>query len=196
MTRLSVPVLLLEESIVVIDFGQSFDTKQPPAEYNPATAILYCPPETLFDKKFSFASDIWVLACIIFEIRAGYSLITSFLADEETVMRDFVGLFGKLPDPWWNAFEERHIWFHENGQPKSPDYKSSIRERLQGIGEKDEPPIDEEGPMIEIVGTRLEEVEVELLSDLLEKMFKYNPEERITIQEVVRHPWFEYTPGQ
>ncbi|KAF8332972.1 kinase-like domain-containing protein [Amanita rubescens] len=196
MTHLSVPVLLLEESIIVIDFGQSFDTKQPPTDYNPATAILYCPPETLFDNKFSFASDIWVLACTIFEIRAGYSLITSFLADEETVMQDFVTLFGKLPDPWWNAFKERHIWFHEDGQPKSPDYKSSIREKLQGIGERDEPPIDEEGPMIEIVGTQLEEDEVELLSDLLEKMFKYNPEERITIQEVVRHPWFEYTPGR
>jgi serine/threonine-protein kinase SRPK3 len=111
-------------------------------------------------------------------------------------MRDFVTLFGKLPDPWWNAFKGRHICFHENGQPKSPDDKSSIREILQGIGKKDEPPMDEEGPMIEIVGTRLEEVEVELLCDLLEKMFKYNPEERITIQEVVRHPWFENTSRQ
>lgn len=192
MTHLSVPALLLEESIVVIDFGQSFDTKQLPTEYNPSTAIIYYPPEAPFDSKFSFASDIWELACTILEIRAGYSLTTSFLADEETVKRDFVRLFGKLPDPWWNAFKERHIWFHEDGQPKPPVDKSSIREELQGVGE-DEPPIYEEGPMIEIVGTRLEEEEEELLSDLLEKMFKYNPEERITIQEVVRHPWFEYT---
>ena len=130
-TRLSSPALLLEESIVVIDFGQSFDTKQPPAEYNPATAILYCPPETLFDNKFSFASDIWELACTIFEIRAGYSLISSLFANKSTIVRDAVELFGKLPDPWWNAFKDRHLWFDENGQPKSPDHKSSIREAVE-----------------------------------------------------------------
>ena len=49
-----------------------------------------------------------------------------------------------------------------------------------------------DGPMIEPVGARLEEEEVVLLTDLLEKMLKYRPEERITIQEVVNHPWFEY----
>jgi serine/threonine protein kinase len=104
-------------------------------------------------------------------------------------MRDAVRLLGKLPDPWWNALEHRHLWFDENGQQKSPDSKSSIREELRDIGE-------EEGPMIETAGTRLEEEEVELLGDLLEKMLKFRPEERITIQEVVRHPWFEYTSRQ
>jgi serine/threonine protein kinase len=54
----------------------------------------------------------------------------------------------------------------------------------------------DEGPMIETVGTQLEEKEVELFSDLLEKMLMYDPEKRITIQEVVRHPWFEYTSSQ
>jgi len=206
-------VLLLEESIIVIDFGQSFDTKQPPTKYAPATAMHYCPPETLFDNKFSFASDIWVLACTIFEIRVGYSLIGSFFADPTTIVQDAVALFGRLPDPWWGAFKDRRTWFDEfdescdefdewfdefdgNGQPKCPDHKSSIRERLRRIGEKDDPPWYEQGPMIETVGTQIEEVEVELLSDLLEKMLKYDPEKRITIQEVVRHPWFEYTSRQ
>jgi serine/threonine-protein kinase SRPK3 len=136
------------------------------------------------------------LGCTIFEIRAGYSLIGSFLADKSTVVRDVVEVFGKLPDPWWNAFKGRHLWFDENGEPKDPDGKSSIREKLCEIGEEDDPPTGDEGPMIETVGTRLEDEEVDLLSDLLEKMLMYNPEERITIQEVVRHPWFEYTPGR
>ncbi|KAF8347561.1 kinase-like domain-containing protein [Amanita rubescens] len=195
-THLSFPVLLLEESIVVIDFGQSFDTTQPPTEYAPATVIYCYPPETLFDNKFSFASDIWELACTIFEIRAGHSLINSFFADRATIVRDAVELFGKLPDPWWNAFKDRHLWFDENGQPKSPDLGSSIREKVLEIGERDDLPTGEEGPMIEPVWTLLEAEEVDLLSDLLEKMLKYNPEERITIQEVIRHPWFEYTSRQ
>ena len=179
----------------MIDFGQSFDAKNPPTGYVPATAIHYHPPETLFDGRFSLASDIWVLACAIFEIRAGETLFTTFFADKTTVVRDAVQLLGKLPDPWWNAFEHRHLWFDENGQPKDPDSKSSIREELRDIGEEEDPPRAEDGPMIETVGTRLEEEEVVLLGDLLEKMLKYDPEERITIQEVVRHPWFEYTDG-
>ena len=109
-------------------------------------------------------------------------------------MRDAVVLFGKLPDPWWNAFEHRHRWFDENGQPKSPVKKSCIREKLWEVGQEDD--VVEEGPMIEVIGTWLEREEVELLGDLLEKMLKYNPEDRITIQEVVRHPWFEYTSRQ
>ena len=79
---------------------------------------------------------------------------------------------------------------------QSPQITRVPSERLLKIGETDDPPIGEEGPMIETVGTRLEGEEVDLLGDLLEKMLKYNPEERITIQEVVRHPWFEYTPRQ
>lgn len=115
--------------------------------------------------------------------------MNSFLANNATVVQDAVVLLGKLPEPWWNAFEQRHLWFEEDGEPKPPMIKSSIRCQLQSFGEKDEPLKADEGHMMEAVGTLLEEEEVALLSDLLEKMLKYNPQERITIQEVVRHPW-------
>jgi serine/threonine-protein kinase SRPK3 len=46
--------------------------------------------------------------------------------------------------------------------------------------------------LIEETGTRLAEEEVELLGDLLEKMLRYRPEERLTMDEVIRHPWFAY----
>ena len=192
-TRLSLPsMLFLEENIIVVDFGQSFNIKHRPEDYTPATTVYYFPPEALFDHIFCFASDIWVLACTIFEIRAGRSLMNSFLANNATVVQDAVVLLGKPPESWWGAFEQRHLWFEEDGEPKPPMIKSSIRCQLQSIGKKDEPPKVDEGRMMEPVGTLLEEEEVALLSDLLEKMLKYRPEERITIQEVVRHPWFEY----
>jgi hypothetical protein len=40
------------------------------------------------------------------------------------------------------------------------------------------PPSEDEGPVIENFGMRLAEEEVDKLVDLLEKMLKYNPEER------------------
>jgi serine/threonine protein kinase len=195
----------LEENIIVIDFGQSLATNRPPKDYKPATAIHYMSPEARFETRVSPASDIWALACTIFEIRAGFPLFDPFLGT--AVVRETVETLGKLPEPWWSAFEHRHLWFEENGEPKPreiqklegvllPAIKSSIRQKLREIGEQDEPPEADEGPMIETIGTRLEEGEAVLLGDLLKKMLKYRPEERIAIQEVVRHPWFKYTSAQ
>ena len=104
-------------------------------------------------------------------------------------------MLGKLPEPWWSAFEERHEWFEENGEPEPPGRKTSIREKLRMIGNNNTPPDADKGPMIEPVGTRLEEENIVLLSDLLKKMLKYRPEERITIRGVVHHPLFKYTAG-
>jgi serine/threonine-protein kinase SRPK3 len=36
------------------------------------------------------------------------------------------------------------------------------------------------------------EAEIDLLDDLLCKMLKHRPEDRITIDEVVCHPWFQF----
>lgn len=105
-------------------------------------------------------------------------------------------------------FQNRALWFEEDGELKSveaqkraradddePDIfleasKSSIGERLRSIGTRDDPPYSDEGPMVEKSGVKLDE-EVELLGDLLHKMLRYRPEERIGMQEVVEHPWFE-----
>ena len=70
--------------------------------------------------------------------------------------------------------------------------KSTLRQKLCEIGQRDNAPEVDEGSMIEKTGTRLEEVEIVLLADLLAKMLKYDPEDRITVAEVLRHPWFAY----
>jgi len=192
----------LEENVVVTDFGQSYDITAPPKDYTPVTALHYFSPEARFDKIVTPASDIWGLACTIFEIRAGFPLFTSFLASESSVLQEIVSTFGKLPEPWWSKFEKRHMWFEENGEPKVqvngkptfPAIKMSIQKLLQMIGDDEKVDRERDGPMVELPGMRLEEEELELLSNLLEKMLRYQPEKRITIKEVVRHPWFEYTP--
>jgi serine/threonine-protein kinase SRPK3 len=62
---------LLSEDIVVIDFGQSFAVADRPADYVPAAPVHYLPPESYFESRFDPASDVWALACTLFEIRAG-----------------------------------------------------------------------------------------------------------------------------
>lgn len=100
---------------------------------------------------------------------------------------------GKLPEPWWGAFKDRHEWFDEDGNPKAARCanKTSIKEELANIGRQDVPlATGDDGPMMERSGTRLDDVEIELLGDLLEKMLRHQPQHRIKMCEVVFHPWF------
>ncbi|KAH7916656.1 CMGC/SRPK protein kinase [Hygrophoropsis aurantiaca] len=194
---------LLQESIVVTDFGQSFSVDRIPKDYVPAT-VLYCtPPEVFFDSEISFASDVWMLACTIFGTRAGYSLFDSLLHSDEIIWMQIVETLGKLPEPWWSAFAPRKQWFEDNGEPKPEDVqkregalliaaKSSIREKLRQIGEEEGPPGRGDSWISEATCTKLDEAEVELLGDLLEKMLRYRPEDRVTMREVIEHPWFQY----
>jgi serine/threonine protein kinase len=191
---------LLQESIIVRGSGQSYIVASPPSYYEPGTVLNYQSPEARFEGRVGLEADIWALGCAIFEIRAGFALFESFLGSDVDILRQMVETLGRLPDPWWAAFKQRALWFEGDGQPKSEQdqeragvllkaYRSSIRAKLLEIGEQDDPPSGDEGPMIEKPGVRLHEEEIELLEDLLEKMLRYRPEERIRTQ-VIQHPWF------
>ncbi|KAE9392322.1 kinase-like protein [Gymnopus androsaceus JB14] len=192
---------LLEEDIVVIDFGQSYAVEHPPKDYHPGTVVNYVSPEVRFDGRASFEADVWALACAFFELRAGFPLFDSFFGSDTDILRQTVETLGRLPDPWWGAFQDRSLWFEDNGQPKSMDEQqevgqpihsseSSIRHKLHSVGMLDDPPLSDEGSMFERTGTKVDDEEVELLADLLEKMLRYCPEDRITIKDAIEHPWF------
>ncbi|KAJ7062005.1 kinase-like domain-containing protein [Mycena amicta] len=193
----------LEERILIIDFGQSYAIESPPNDYQPGTVMNYQSPEARFEGRVGLEADVWALGCAIFEIRAGFPLFDSFFGSDIDILRQTVQTLGRLPDPWWGSFTERAQWFDEDGEPKNAHAqegagiliqasKSNIRDELRSIGAQDDLPEGVEGSMVEKSGVRLLEEEVELLGDLLDKMLKYRPEERILMREVVGHPWFQY----
>lgn len=192
---------LLQEEVLLKDFGQSFFTDQQSQTCVPATHIHYFPPEAFFDSQFSFSSDIWALACLLFGIRVGSALFDPFLGSGDSVLMQVVETLGKLPDPWWNLWKARDQWFDDMREP-IPEGKQSKRgvllaspktspcQKLCEIGQRDDPPLGYEGDMFEKTGTRLGHAETLLFADLLERMLRYRPEERIIAAEVVQHPWF------
>ena len=202
----------LQESVMIGDFGQSYAIASPPRDYQPGTELDYLAPETSFEGRTGLETDVWALGCAIFEIRAGCPLFDPFFSSYTDILVRTVGTLGRLPDPWWGSFEDRAVWFEEDGEPKNVEAqeraqaddelefpfevpKSSIGEKLRSIGTQDDPPESDEGPMMEKSGVKLDEEEVKLLEDLLRKMLRYRPEERIGMQEVVEHPWFAYVSG-
>ena len=108
-------------------------------------------------------------------------------------------MLGKLPEQWWNAWEGRRQWFEESGEVKRDlDAEhafelTSIRQSLREIGKDVWPDAkDVNYDMLEKLHTPLVEAEIKPLSDLLENMLRYSPQQRPMIGEVIQHPWFQY----
>ena len=71
----------------------------------------------------------------------------------------------------------------------------TIKQKLTDIGRRDGPPATasgDDGSMMERSGTRLDEVEIRLLGDFLERMLRLQPQDKIKMSEVVAYPWFAF----
>lgn len=194
---------LLREDIVLIDFGQSFFADSRPPNHIPGIQVHYLAPETYFDRTAGFASDIWALACLLFEIRTGYTPFDDWFGSVDQTFKEVVQTLGRFPDPWWAAWEARTQWFDEAGALKPCEEQAeqsvivaqatSLLEKLREVGQRGNPPSGDDGDMIEKMGMKMDEDEIVLMEDLLRRMLRYQPEERITIKDVLNHPWFEYS---
>ena len=111
--------MLLQENIVISDFGQSYIITSPPSSYKPGTVLNYQSPEAWFEGHEGLEADIWALGCTIFEICMGFALFESFLGSDINILRQMVETLGQLPDPWWAAFRQCVLWFKEDRHPTS-----------------------------------------------------------------------------
>jgi serine/threonine protein kinase len=181
----------LQEAVTIIDYGESYAVASPPTDY--CSTSNYVAPEMRFERRIGLEADIWALGCAIFEIRAGSPLFDPFFDCDMSMLTQTVRILGRLPDPWWSSFGEQRSLQPANliQQAYASEPKSSIRKELRLIGTEDVPSVSDEGPMVEKSGVKLDKEEMELLGDLLRKMLRYRPEERIGMREVVEHPWFE-----
>jgi serine/threonine-protein kinase SRPK3 len=81
---------LLQESIIISDFGQSYIGASPPSSYEAGTVLNYQSPEARFEGRVGLEADTWALGCATFEIRAGFALFESFLGSDVDILRQTV----------------------------------------------------------------------------------------------------------
>lgn len=100
----------LSDQIIIIDFGIAFMENQSSPDIG--TPKNYCAPEFNFKGRRSISSDIWALGCTIFEIRTGSCLFRyRGTPTRDQMLIATVKILGKLPNIWWDQWEEGHTWY-------------------------------------------------------------------------------------
>ncbi|KAF6749494.1 kinase-like domain-containing protein [Ephemerocybe angulata] len=188
----------LQEDIILADFKHSFNVRRPlPPGHPLGTLTHYMSPELRFDGRIGLPSDIWALACVIFEVRTGSPLFDEW-SGEEGVRKSVVRFLGEPPEAWQGP-EDGSLRVDERAKGlKLPDEcqedldsraETSIMQELEKAQSADEGGRDV--IFAEATRVQIEKEELELLADLLKQMLRYLPEERPSIDEVLSHPWFK-----
>ncbi|KAI0072048.1 kinase-like protein, partial [Panus rudis PR-1116 ss-1] len=146
----------------------------------------YLPPELhLFDEFWSLKADIWAMGCILGEMVVKRPL---FLVD---------------PPPGIQTALNHKVRATED-MPFQADVFTKIMEKLGSPRETDWPEIIHlpgyyEMKMLGQYNTSLRNwwtprIPDPLAGDLLEQLLAYNPDKRITAEDVLKHPWFQAEP--
>lgn len=108
-------------NILLSDFGEAFDSAsiiRKGKECN--TPLGVRPPEARFepDSPLSSSADIWSLAIAIWEIIGMKSMFSLDYVSPDEMVSQHIDTLGPMPVGWWEAWEGRDKFFHEDGTPK------------------------------------------------------------------------------
>jgi len=198
----NVDVKFVLETAKLIDFGECFYISNPPEDIG--TPGYYRSPELLLDHKFGISSDIWALACTLFEIRTGRRLFESFDDEDDEYLDGMCMVLGRLPEPWWSTtWEARRQCFKdeadENGRAIPVDEsQTEVHGNVQAsVPQGPRSLVDKMGPGLCYMDTGawfnkdIQDEEKLVFADLLGQLLKLVPEERISAQKVLEHEWFK-----
>ena len=178
------PQFLVDE-IQLVDFGLSFHGPLK-NEINIGIPYSYRAPETIIENEMDELSEVWSLGCVLYELRNGQRLFESRSEGKDEIVAKMVNILGQAPEKWilWlKLWDERRAQDIEDedsnaglsGKSMADDgVKEGQRKSEVFFGRCD-------------VGLPLEE-SVQF-GDLLNGIFKWIPEERLSLDEILGHPW-------
>lgn len=160
------------------DFGEARQFSEPAEPLTPVVQSLrYRAPEVLMGfRKYNAAVDMWSCGCIFAELVSMTHLIRS--VDEVDHMSRVFQIFGTPTDQNWPGFKD--LPHADKFSPKKIVPAGNLRKLFPREPAKAGP---REGVFLTGVGF-----------DLLSRMLRYNPSERITAAEALRHPFFQESP--
>ena len=142
----------------------------------------YRSPEVILGINYNETSDIWSLACIIFELVTGDFLFQpekgeTFTKNDDHVAK-FIQTLGKMPKNFAKRGEYYNKFFTKEG-------------KMRRVKEIKYIPLKE----ILVKKYHFKENEAEALTDFLLPMLEFYPERRASAKELLRHPWLTMPPN-
>ena len=215
--------LITTPEIVIVDFGESFHVASPRESWG--TPLTYAAPEVVFRKAATgtsgFNSDVWSLACTMYEIKVGDPLFTS-ASSPRSLVQDIELFLGPLPDLYLTAWNKEP---GENIKRKSPGELVNLADGCKPVAGLVTWELSKLLKQRELTlsGTRCSDVleaqvvrqltmpypynpekleahpakegffreDAMMLADLLRGMLKYDPHDRMTLNQICRHPWID-----
>ena len=136
----------------------------------------YRSPEVLLGIEYNESSDIWSLACIVFELSTGDFLFEprkgETFSKNDDHLAQIIELVGKMPKNFALCGENSKKYFNKRGKLR----------RIKKLNYF---------PLEKVLTTKynFKEKEAKALSDFLMPMLEYYPYKRATARELLRHPW-------
>ncbi|KAF8375772.1 mbk-2, partial [Pristionchus pacificus] len=171
--------------IKVIDFGSScFDDQR---IYTYIQSRFYRAPEVILGAKYGMPIDMWSLGCILAELLTGYPLLPG--EDENDQLALIIELLGMPPNHVTEHAKRTRTFISSKGYPRyctvvtNPDGSVSLSGARSKRGKMRGPP-----------GSRswnqaLKNLGDELFIDFLRRCLEWDPAQRMTPQQAVKHQW-------
>jgi len=142
----------------------------------------YRAPEIILEYDYNPNCDMWSVGCMIYELLTGETL---FMPDKNSRgtrdrhhIADMISYLGIIPLDIVSRAHKKNIFFKNNGQLKGIDHIifEPLHQKLTGK-----------------LNCRSDITDTELLHtiDILHKLFEYNPNNRLTVEECLKHEWLK-----
>ncbi|KAF9916821.1 Dual specificity protein kinase clk3 [Linnemannia zychae] len=175
--------VLLDPDIRLIDFGSA--TFQNEHHSTVVCTRHYRAPEIILGMGWSFPCDIWSVGCILVEFLTGEALFQTHDNLEHLAMMQAV--LGPIPEKLIRASQRAQQKFFIHGRLDYPneETKRNSRKYVKAL----RPLQDYVVPAGDRSGSARFASE---FMDLLSRLLAYDPDQRITAADALRHPYFDY----
>ncbi|KAG6205312.1 hypothetical protein E4U34_000132 [Claviceps purpurea] len=167
--------------LTLSDFGVAFRPEDK-SRFVSYTPLILRPPEAYHgpETPLTFASDIWSLGCVIFELLSTCPLIHSLIPQPDSVTAELLDMLGPMPPAWWERWEARSKYDHKvrllNGLAKPEELRRRFQYSVQNPRQKQET-------------DTLAEDELDAVLSLFKAMLAWSPADRPDISEVLSSTW-------
>ncbi|GFO13894.1 dual specificity protein kinase clk2 [Plakobranchus ocellatus] len=162
---------LKNSDLKLIDFGSAtFDHEH---HSTIVSTRHYRAPEVILELGWSQPCDVWSIGCIMFELYTGYTLFQTHDNKEHLAMMERI--LGSMPYRMAKKTKTNYFWHGRLDWDPTTSAGRYVRENCKPLYHY----LRDKGPD-----------HIQIL-EIIELMLEYIPEQRISLKDALRHPFFE-----